>query len=202
MLKDTPIILGISAASGVVYSIRLLKFLLENDYKVVVIVSESSYDIFKYELGITLSTDPDLQKKELLSFMNLDTNQNLILYSNHNLSASVSSGSFVTQGMIILPCSMNTLASIYSGIADRLITRAADVCIKQGRRLLLAPREMPFSTIHLRNMHSLSEMGVKIVVPSPPFYNNPETIDDMINIVAGKILDVFEVPNDLYRRWK
>jgi 4-hydroxy-3-polyprenylbenzoate decarboxylase len=97
---------------------------------------------------------------------------------------------------------MNTLAAVHAGIAGKLITRAADVTMKEGRSLILAPREMPFNTIHLRNMYELSQAGVKIVVPAPAFYNHPTSIDDMINYVTGKILDALEVPNDIYRRWK
>lgn len=203
MKKDLPIILGISGASGVCYAFDVLKFLLKNDYIVHLILTNNSFQVIKHECDLELSSNIDNNKNAILGYLNLkDKENNLILEDNNNIATSISSGSYLTQGMIILPCSMNTLAAIHAGIADSLLTRAADVCIKSGNKLVIAPREMPFSPIHLRNMYELSLMGVKIVVPNPAFYNKPETINDMIGFVSGKILDVFEVPNDLYKRWK
>lgn len=203
MKKSYPIILGVSGASGSIYSVYLLKFLLVNNYRVHLIFTENAFTVISKEVNIDLGPKPKEVKTKLLSYLDLSAKEvQLEIHSNSDLLAPISSGSYLTHGMIILPCSMNTLAAVKTGISNSLITRAADVCIKQGRKLVLAPREMPFSSIHLENMYALSLKGVKIVVPSPAFYNNPQNIDDMINYVVGKILDAFEVNNDLYKRWK
>jgi 4-hydroxy-3-polyprenylbenzoate decarboxylase len=115
--------------------------------------------------------------------------------------APIASGSFKTDGMLIVPCSMKTLAGIASGYAHNLIERAADVTIKEGRRLLLSPREMPFSAIHLDNMLSLARLGVMIAPPVPAFYSHPEKIDDVVNFVVGKILDCMGIDHRLFPRW-
>ena len=203
MNNDLPLIVGVTGASGSVYSFEILRFLLSNEYKVHLIFSTNSFQVINTELNLNLSENVANIKERILSFLNIESGENnLKVHLNTDLSASISSGSYFTQGMIILPCSMNTLAAIRMGLANSLITRAADVCIKQGRKLLIAPREMPFSSIHLDNMYTLSLKGVKIAVPSPAFYNNPDNVSDMINFVVGKILDTFEIPNELYKRWK
>lgn len=202
MNKDLPIIIGICGATGIIYAFKLIEFLLQNGYKLIVVFSNNALLVTNQELGLNLSNDKDTLKQTLLSYLKIESNDdNIEIHENNNINANIASGSFKTQGMIIVPCTMNTLASIKVGLANSLITRAADVCIKQGNKLVLAPREMPFSSIHLENMLDLSLKGVKIAVPSPAFYGNPQGIDDMINFVVGKILDTFEVPNELYKRW-
>ncbi|MEW5822172.1 MAG: flavin prenyltransferase UbiX [Cyanobacteriota bacterium] len=203
MQKSLPIIIGITGASGSIYAFKLIEFLLNNDYKVHIIISTNSFTIIDRELKLSLSYNSEENKELIINYLKIDEKyNNLTVLSNDNIAAGIASGSYITNGMIIIPCSMNTLASIKSGIANSLITRVADVCIKQNKNLLLAPREMPLSSIHLENMYSLSLKGVKIAIPSPAFYNDPQSIDDMINFVTGKILDSFEVPNDLYKRWE
>lgn len=203
MNKDLPIIIGICGATGSVYALKLIAFLLTNGYKIIVVFSENALLVTNQELNLNFINDKELLKNQLLSYLKIDSyNDNIEIHLNTDIGANIASGSFITSGMIILPCSMNTLASIKVGLANSLITRAADVCIKQGRKLVLAPREMPFSSIHLENMLALSLKGVKIAVPAPAFYGNPQDIGDMINFVVGKILDTFEVHNELYKRWK
>jgi 4-hydroxy-3-polyprenylbenzoate decarboxylase len=203
MCKEYPVIIAITGASGSIYGLRLAGFLLSHNYRVILVISENSKQVIKAETGLNLPKNLAETRDNLYKYFKIVENkEKLTLLDNQDLAACISSGSYLSRGMIIAPCSMNTLGAIHSGIANTLITRAADVCIKQNRPLILSPREMPFSTIHLRNMHELSAMGVKIVVAAPSFYHNPHTIDDMINSVVSKILDVFEVPNELCRRWE
>lgn len=122
------------------------------------------------------------------------------VYDNRCISAAIASGSFQTAGMVVVPCSMKTVAGIHSGYSDNLILRAADVTIKEGRPLILVPRETPLSPIHLRNLYELSMMGVSIFPPMMTFYNEPQTVDDMVQHLAGKILDRLGIPAD-YQRW-
>lgn len=202
MSSKNPIILAITGASGIIYAFRILEFFLKNNYMIHLILSEAAVKVANSELKTSLGADIQGNKEQILTYLNLPKrDEHLVLHSNNNLFASISSGSYPVDGMIILPCSMNTVALIRAGIANSLITRAADVCMKQGRKLVLAPREMPFSSTHLENMLALSLKGVKIAVPAPAFYHQPEHFDDMINFVAGNILDTFEVHNDLYKRW-
>ena len=126
-----------------------------------------------------------------------------IHYCNeHNMAAPVSSGSFKTDGMFIVPCSMKTLSGVANGYTENLIQRAADVTLKEGRPLIICPREMPFSAIHLENMLKLARLGVKIAPPIPGFYHAPASVEDMIDFIAGKILDSMDIAHDIYRRWK
>ena len=119
-----------------------------------------------------------------------------------NMAAPVSSGSFETDGMFVVPCSMKTLSGIAQGYTENLIQRAADVTIKEGRPLLVSPREMPFSAIHLENMLKLARLGVKIAPPVPAFYHQPESIPDLLDFLAGKILDSMGISHNIFRRWK
>ena len=125
-----------------------------------------------------------------------------VCHSAGDQGATISSGSFHTDGMIVIPCSMKTLAGIRAGYADGLVGRAADVVLKEGRRLVLVPREMPLSTIHLENMLALSRMGVAMVPPMPAYYNHPETIDDVTQHIVTRVMDQFGLQNPLTRRWQ
>jgi 4-hydroxy-3-polyprenylbenzoate decarboxylase len=122
-------------------------------------------------------------------------------YSNDNMAAAISSGSFRTDGMVIIPCSMKTLSSIANGYEDSLISRAAGVCIKESRKLVIVPRETPLSRIHLENMLKLSQTGVIILPAMPGFYYKPRTMDDMIAHIVGKMLDQFGIEHNIFRRW-
>jgi flavin prenyltransferase len=122
-------------------------------------------------------------------------------YDNKNMAAPISSGSFKTDGMVIIPCSMKTLASIANGLDDSLISRAASVCIKENRKLVVVPRETPLSKIHLENMVKLSELGVSILPAMPGFYYHPRTIDDLLFHIVGKVLDQFNIENNMFNRW-
>ncbi|WP_312093458.1 UbiX family flavin prenyltransferase [Niallia sp.] len=181
------IVIGISGATGTIYAVKLLEML--QPFKEIhshVIISNWA------KKNLEVETHYSLEYLESLA---------TFLYDNRDMGAKVSSGSFLTNGMIIVPCSMKTLAAIANGYSDSLISRAADVMLKEGRKLVICPRETPLSTIHLENMLKLSKMGVAVVPPMPSFYNNPKNIDDVVNHQAMKILDQFgiHVKND--KRW-
>lgn len=203
MNRDKPLLIAISGASGIILGIKILEYLLKNEYNVELILSEKSYYIAKHEINLDLPHDSDEIKENVLNFLNLENKENFLkVWLNDELWASPASGSYQLENMIIVPASMATVASIASGIAEKLITRAADVIIKESKNLILVPRETPFSTIHLENMLKLSRMGVKIVPPVLGFYGKVNSVENYINFVVGKILDASNIKNDIYTRWK
>jgi flavin prenyltransferase len=176
-MKKRKIIVATSGASGVNLGLKTLELLPESIEKHL-IMSDSSKVVFKKELdGITK-------------------------HDNKDISASVASGSFGVDAMIIAPCSMNTLAKIACGIADNLITRCASVMIKEQKKLILAPREMPFSPIALENMHKLAALGIVIAPPVMAYYSEQQTLDEMENFIVGKWFDLLGIENKLYKRWE
>lgn len=182
------LIVGITGASGAIYGIRLLEVLRE------ISGIETHLILSKWgEQTIALETSYTVESVRQLASVH---------HSLDNLAATISSGSFRTDGMVILPCSMKTLASIAHGLSDNLLTRVADVMLKEGRKLVLCPRETPLSPIHLENMLKLSRCGVRIVPPMPAFYNQPQSLDDIIHHSVMKILDQFDIPTELARRWE
>ncbi len=181
------IIVGISGASGVIYGIRLLKVLKSLNVKTHFIITEAGEKVIQLETGLTLN---DLTTLATYS------------YRIDDLASPISSGSFKTDGMVIVPCSMKTLAGIATGFSCNLLLRAADVTLKERRLLVLVPRETPFSIIHLKNMYELAQAGAIILPAIPGFYHNPKSIDDLVNQIVGKILDVFDLKHELYKRWK
>ncbi len=191
-------ILAISGASGSVFGIRVLEAILKKS-EVHLIISSQSFSIIRHETGIDWSgkTDAAVQEKIRAYFKS----RRIHYHNENNLAAPLSSGSFITDGMLVAPCSMKTLSGIAHGYANNLTERAADVTIKEGRPLLLSPREMPFSAIHLENMLRLARLGVKIAPPVPAFYQQPKKLDDIVDFVAGKILDSFGIPHGLFKRW-
>ena len=214
--KKSPVILAIAAASGVIYGMKTLEFLLKEGFKVELVISSRAYYIFRQELDIELEHNREQIKKSLLDFLKLEdsvasenrnTNslpayyKNLTVWLDDEIWANIASGSYKTQGMIIAPASMAMLAAISAGFAENLITRAADVCLKEKRSLTIVPRETPLSSIHLENMLKLSKFGVNIVPPNHGFYGKIKTLDESIDFVAGKILDAANISNNLYERW-
>lgn len=174
-------VIGVTGASGVIYARRLLEVLCK-EATVHIVVSDTARQIAGIE-------DVDL------------TGFDAIYAENSNLAADIASGSFRYDGMAIVPCSMKTLAAVSNGLADNLIARAADVCLKERRPLLLLLREMPLSRVHLRNMLAADEAGATVMVASPPFYQRPETIDDLVDMVAARVLDHLGVEHSLGSRW-
>lgn len=181
------IIVGVSGATGVEMSYYLLKALRSvKDCEIHLIVSEGA--------KLTWGLESNIPIEKLFALADA-------VHDNKNLAASVSSGSFVTDGMIIMPCSMKTLAGIAAGYAENLLIRSADVCRKEGRKVVLVPREMPFGRAHLRNMNTAAEDGCVIIPPVLTFYNGPKTIDDQINHIVGKILMQFGITYDKFVPW-
>lgn len=192
-------IVAITGASGSVYGLCLVETLVKTGCSLHLCLSDDAFSVLKAETGLCLTgrTDAETEKKIQRHF----SSENIRYYPENNLFAPISSGSFVTDGMFVLPCSMKTLSAIAHGYADNLIERSADVCIKEGRMLILAPREMPLSPIHLENMLKLARLGVTIAPPIPAFYQKPGSVDDLIAFVVGKILDSSGVRHDLFKRW-
>ena len=187
-------ILAMTGASGSEFGLRVLKELVKSSH-VYVVASSSSIPIINDETGIDLSNKPEEALHKYAG------SENLSFFEDSNMYAPISSGSYKTDGMLVVPCSMKTLASISGGIAGNLIERAADVTIKEGRRLLISPREMPFSPIHLENMLKLSRLGVIVAAPVPAFYHGPKSLEDIFDFITGKILDSMGIENSLFNRW-
>lgn len=181
------IVIGFSGASGIIYGIRLLEVLHSIDIQTFLIVSEWA------KKNIEIETDKTLEYVKSLSSIN---------YDNFKLDASVSSGSFLHDGMVIVPCSMKSLSSIANGYDDTLISRAASVTLKESRKLILVPRETPLSRIHLENMIRLQDAGAIILPAMPGFYHKPSTINEIVDHLVGKILDQLKIKHDLFSRWK
>jgi 4-hydroxy-3-polyprenylbenzoate decarboxylase len=191
-------IFAITGATGPIIGVRVLKELIKVA-EIHLVVSEQSFSIMHSETGIDWNgkTETDIQRKIRKFFR---TNR-IYYYNESNLYAPISSGSFKTDGMLVVPCSMKTLSGIANGYTENLIQRAADVTIKEGRHLLVSPREMPYSAIHLENMLKLARLGVRIVPPVLGFYHKPKNLNDMVNFVAGKIMDAMGSEHNIFRRW-
>jgi len=195
--------IAITGASGSIYGIRLLKYLLEKGHNVYLTITKEGSLILKEEVGFDWQEQQieEETEKEIKRDLKLKE-ANLHYFSEDNLSAPISSGSAKVDAMVVIPCSMKALSGIAHGYANNLVERAADVIIKEGRTLILVPRETPLNSIHLRNMLILSEMGVKIIPAMPAFYSDPKNINDLVDFVAGKVLDSLCVENNLFKRWK
>lgn len=189
------IVVGLTGASGVIYGIRLVEELLKTDSEVHLIISNPAQIVLEHELNWDFSHSIEDTFREKLS------GDNLYLYDNSNIAAPIASGSFLIDSMIVIPCTMSTISNIANGNSKNLIDRAADVILKEKRPLLLVPRETPLSSIHLRNMLTLSDMGVHIIPAMPAFYNHPQNIEDMIDFVVGKVLDSLRIEHNLYNRY-
>ncbi|MDB2414311.1 UbiX family flavin prenyltransferase [Rickettsiales bacterium] len=181
------IIVAISGASGAIYAISLLKALKKLKVETHLVVSKAG--------GLTISEETDYTIKEVKSLADYN-------YNVDDIGAAISSGSFKTMGMVVVPCSVKTMSEIACGVTSNLVSRAADVQLKERRKLVLMVRETPFHLGHLRNMVQLTEMGAIISPPLPAFYPRPENIDDLINHSVGRLLDLFDLDSDLVKRWK
>ena len=180
------LILGISGASGIVYGVRILQVLQNSDIETHLVMSESA--------RMTLSTELDLSVKEVEALASE-------VHSAKNIGASIASGSFKTMGMVVAPCSIKSLSEIAYGMTSGLLSRAADVVLKERRRLVLMIRETPLHSGHLRTMLQASENGAILMPPVPALYARPQSIDDMVNHTVGRCLDLFDIETDLVKRW-
>ena len=185
-VKPTRLVVGITGATGTIFGVRLLQMLHGSGVETHLVVSKWGARTLTHE------TPHSLKYAQSLATQN---------YGIGAQGAAISSGSFVTLGMVIAPCSMRTLAAIAHGLGDNLIHRAADVILKERRKLVLVVRESPFHEIHLENMLKLARMGVVILPPVPAFYNNPQNLDDMINHITMRVIDQFDVHLDVMNRW-
>lgn len=192
--------LALTGASGMPYGLRLLEVLLQAGCRVQVLYSQAAQVVARQELGLELPSRPADAKAALLARYPAGSGQ-LQVFGREEWFAPVASGSNPPDAMVICPCSMGTLAAIAQGLSDNLIERAADVVIKEGRRLILVPRETPFSAIHLENMLRLARAGAVILPPSPGFYHHPQHVGDLVDFVVARILDQIRVPHQLLQRW-
>src|SRR5882757_4669235 len=182
------IIVGMTGATGALLGIELLRRLQQcPDVQTHLVLSRWARATIHLETGLSAGDVAGLAD---------------VVYSWDDQAAAISSGSFLTYGMVVAPCSMKTLAGIRTGYADGLIARAADVTLKERRRLVLVPRETPLSEIHLENMLALTRMGARVVPPMPAFYNNPTTVDDIIDHIVARVLDQFDLPDPAAKRWQ
>jgi 4-hydroxy-3-polyprenylbenzoate decarboxylase len=191
-------VFAMTGASGAPYGLRVLRE-LARAAEVHVVCSPTALDILRDETGVDWSALHEKSAEEKVR-EHLGS-EHVFFWASSNLAAPVSSGSFPTDGMLVVPCSMKSLAGIANGYAVTLVERAADVTLKEGRRLLLAPREMPFGALHLENMLKLARLGAVIAPPIPAFYHRPESLEGMVDFVAGKILDAMGMEQRLFPRW-
>jgi 4-hydroxy-3-polyprenylbenzoate decarboxylase len=186
MTQPERLIVGLSGASGIVYGVRLLEFLRNLPVEAHLVMSKSA--------EVTIAYETDLKVSDVQALAD-------VWYPAGDMGAALSSGSFRTLGMVVAPCSMRSLAEIAGGVTTSLLTRAADVVLKERRRLVLMVRETPLHSGHLRNMLSVSEMGAIIAPPVPAFYARPANLDEMIDQTVGRVLDLFDLESDDVRRW-
>ncbi len=181
------LIVGITGATGVVYGLRLLEVLRDQDVETHLLLTRPALQTIRYEL--------ERSPGEVKALAD-------VVHPLHDLGASIASGSYPTMGMVIAPCSMRTLAAVAQGLSDNLLTRAADVVLKERRRLVLLVRETPLSLIHLRNMLAVTEAGGIVMPPLPAFYAKPKTLAEMIDHTVGRVLDLFGIATPLAPRWR
>ncbi len=199
---NKPLIIGISGASGLIYAVRALKFLLEADYAIELVASRGAYMVWQAEENIKIPLEPDLQEHFWREKVGVFHSGKLNCHRWGDVGANIASGSFRTLGMIVIPCSMSTVAKIAAGLSSDLLERAADVQIKEGRPLVVVPRETPLSLIHLRNLTQLAETGVRIVPAIPAWYHNPQTIEDLVDFVVARALDQLDIDCIPINRWQ
>ena len=181
------LIVGISGASGTIYGVRLLEMLRKTEIETHLVMSKSA--------EMTLAYETELKPKDVRALAAVN-------YAVTDIGAAISSGSFPTMGMIIAPCSIRTMSEIASGVTASLLSRAADVALKEKRRLVLAIRETPLHSGHLRSMTTLADIGAVIAPIVPAFYNRPQSVDDIVNHTCGRLLDLFDIDTGTVKRWK
>lgn len=179
------LIIAVTGASGIMYAVNFLKAIKKHNIETHLIITNSAKSVAEHEIG-------DIE--ELIELSDYQ-------YKPEDISSCIASGSYKVFGMVIIPASMKTIAALANGFSNNLVTRAADVQLKENRHLIIVPRETPLHAIHLENMAKLSQLGVIVLPAMPGFYHNPETLDDLADFISGKILDQLGVENELYTRW-
>lgn len=201
MSKHRSIVMGVSGASGMIYAVRSLKFLLSNDYTVELVASKSAITVWQSEGLGNIPVNPKQQElfwREQCG----ETGGQLTCHAWSDIGAAIASGSYRTLGMVVIPCSMATVAKISHGLSSDLLERTADVQLKEGRKLVIVPRETPFSLIHLRNLTALAEAGARIVPAIPAWYHQPKTIEDLVDFVVARVFDQLNIDSDIIKRWQ
>ncbi|MBR6026392.1 MAG: UbiX family flavin prenyltransferase [Neisseriaceae bacterium] len=194
------ITMAITGASGIPYAKRLLSYLVKSGVQIRLIYSSAAQIVAKQECDWELASDMQIATQRLEHEFNAAPEQ-IKVFAHDDWFSPAASGSNVSDAMVICPASMGTIAAIACGLSDNLIERAADVCLKEKRQLILVPRETPLSTIHLSNLLKLSECGAVVIPPSPAFYHHPQSIDDLIDFVVARILNHLNIEHDLLNRW-
>ncbi len=194
-----PLIVALTGASGAAYGIRVVQALAEQGHSVAVVISEAARLVLREELENCPSGFS--RPQDIEAIFGPVVHGKIEVYSPKDFTAPIASGSYPCAGMVIVPCSMGTLGALAAGLSQNLIHRAADCVIKEGRRLVIVPRETPLHAIHLENMLKLARLGVRIVPAMPGFYSGAKTLPDIIDFMAGKVLDQFDIPHGLYPRW-
>jgi 4-hydroxy-3-polyprenylbenzoate decarboxylase len=193
---EKPWFIGITGASGVVYGIKLCEFMLSIGKTVHLLITDAGWRVLHDELEWEVT-----RRQEALEKYFSPATGRLVYHPIQDIGASIASGSFRTEGMVIIPCSMGTLSAIAHGSSDNLLERTADVMLKEGRKLVIVPRETPLHTVHLENMLILARMGVKIIPAMPAFYQRPKSLDELVQFLVGKVLDSLEIEHELFTRW-
>jgi 4-hydroxy-3-polyprenylbenzoate decarboxylase len=194
------LVVALTGASGAIYGKRLVEVLLDCQEYIDLLISKPAEIVIRQELKFTL---PKAGKyKAIREWFSLEqTNEQLCYYENLDYTSPLWSGSHLTKAMVIIPCSMATLSAVANGYSRDLIERAADVTLKEGRPLIMVPRETPLNLLHLQNMIKVAKAGAKLVPAMPGFYHKPESISDLVDFVVGKVLDILDIKHNLYNRW-
>ena len=198
---DRPYVLGVSGASAKPLAERALQLLLQQGRSVHLIMSRGAHEVWLAEQSIQVPVDPELQERFWRSRLNVETGS-LICHRWGDQAATIASGSVATRGMVIVPCSMGTVGRIAAGVASDLLERCADVHLKEGRPLVLAPREMPWSLIHLRNLTTLAEAGARIAPPIPAWYSQPQNLSEMVDFLVVRLFDSLGEDLSPLNRWQ
>ncbi len=193
------IVVGITGASGSIYGLRLIEELLRAEMQVTVLLTNAGRQVLAFETGLNVSENPQEGSRQLKEHFKADAN--LTHYALSDFFAPVASGSSAPEVVVICPCSMGTVGRIAAGLSDNLLERVADVALKENKKLLLVPRETPFNQIHLENLLRLSKAGAQILPAMPGFYQQPDTVADLVNFVVGKVLDSLGIKHQLFKRW-
>ena len=201
-MSTLPITLGITGASGLIYAIRAVKYLLEAEIPIELVATKATYQVWKAEQNIQMPGEVEAQVAFWREQAEVPQQGTLRCHPWSDVGANIASGSFKTQGMVIIPCSMSTVGKLAAGLSSDLLERAADVQLKEGNPLVLVPRETPLSLIHLRNLVTLAEAGARIVPAIPAWYHQPQTILDLVDFVVARALDQLGLDCVPLNRWE